>query len=260
MKACGSIPPTATDYMNLLIMAILIKDLFSKLYNNLKHFIVTSSNEQYCKYLRKHGVRISGGVIFRYPHHTTIDVSRPGLITIGENVDINDNFTIMTHDFGTFVFRNLYHDFVPSSGKVTIGNNIYIGRDVTILKGVTIGDNCIIGLGSIVTKDIPANSVVCGVPAKVVCSIEEYYSKRKEKSVRESMEYYKVLAKYLDRTPIPTDFTEEWALFFRKEDFDKYPEMHDVIDWRLKEFQTDFWKKHKPIFNGYEDFLKNMES
>ena len=65
----------------------------------------------------------------------------------------------MTHDFGTFVFRNLYHDFVPSSGKVSIGNNVYIGRDVTILKGVNIGDNCIIGLGSIVTKDIPSNSV-----------------------------------------------------------------------------------------------------
>lgn len=138
------------------------------------------------------------GVIFRYPHHTTIDVSRPDLISIGENVDINDNFTIMTHDFGTFVFRNLYHDFVPSSGKVSIGNNVYIGRDVTILKGVSIGDNCIIGLGSIVTKDIPDNSVVCGVPAKVVCSIDEYYSKRKRKSIQESIEYGKALKNILD--------------------------------------------------------------
>lgn len=240
-------------------MPIMIKDIFNRLYNNLKHFIVTSSNKQYCRYLRKQGVRISGGVIFRYPHRTTIDLTRPCLISIGKNVDINDNFTIMTHDFSTFVFRNLYHDFIPSSGKVTIGNNIYIGRDVTILKGVTIGDNCIIGLGSIVTKDIPANSVVCGVPAKVVCSIEDYYCKRKEKSIKESMEYCKVLTEYLGRIPTQTDFTEEWALFFRKEDFDKYSEMHDVIDWRLKEHQVEFWKKHKPIFNGFDDFLKNMK-
>ena len=223
-------------------MTILIKGVLYKLFSNLKHFIVTSSNEQFCKYLSKHGVRIGEGVIFRYPHHATIDTSRPGLISIGKNVDINDNFTIMTHDFVTFVFRNLYHDFVPSSGNVTIGNNIYIGRDVTILKGVTIGDNCIIGLGSIVTKDIPANSVVCGVPAKVVCSIDEYYTKRKKKSTKESIEYYKTLSKFLGRTPVPADFTEEWALFFREEDFDEYPEMHSVIDWRLKEYQAEFWK------------------
>lgn len=234
----------------------IVKSIIVKIINSLKHFIVTSSNEQYCKYLRKHGVSISGGVIFRYPHHTTIDVSRPGLISIGENVDINDNFTIMTHDFGTFVFRNLYHDFVPSSGKVSIGNNVYIGRDVTILKGVNIGDNCIIGLGSIVTKDIPSNSVVCGVPAKVVCGIEEYYTKRQEKSIKESIEYCRTLSKFLGRTPVPTDFTEEWALFFREEDFDKYPEMHDVIDWRLKEYRAEFWKNHKPRFNGFDDFLK----
>ena len=169
---------------------------------------------------------------------------------------LNDNFTIMTHDFGTFVFRNLYHDFVPSSGKVSIGNNVYIGRDVTILKGVSIGDNCIIGLGSIVTKDIPDNSVVCGVPAKVVCSIDEYYSKRKRKSIQESIEYGKALKKYLGHIPNITYFTEEWALFFRKEDFDKYPEMHGVIDWRLKKNQADFWKNHKPIYNGFEEFIK----
>ena len=236
----------------------IVKSIIVKIINQLKNFIVTSSNEQYCKYLRKHGVSISGGVLFRYPHHTTIDVSRPGLISIGENVDINDNFTIMTHDFGTFVFRNLYHDFVPSSGKVSIGNNVYIGRDVTILKGVSIGDNCIIGLGSIVTKDIPDNSVVCGVPAKVVCSIDEYYSKRKRKSIQESIEYGKALKKYLGHIPNITYFTEEWALFFRKEDFDKYPEMHGVIDWRLKKNQADFWKNHKTIYNGFEEFIKEL--
>lgn len=178
------------------------------------------------------------------------------MITIGENVDINDNFTIMTHDFATFVFLNKYHDFVPSSGKVSIGNNVYIGRDVTILKGVTIGDNCIIGLGSIVTKDIPSNSVACGVPAKVICTIDEYYAKRRQKTIRESIEYGKVLMKYFRQVPQITEFTEEWALFFRKKDFEKYPEMHRIIDWRLKDNQKEFWKNHKPVFDGFEDYLK----
>lgn len=198
----------------------------------------------------------SGGVKFRHPEHTIIDLTRPSYIEIGHDVDINDNFSIMTHDFSTFVFRNLYSDFVPSSGKVKIGNNIYFGRDVTILKGVTIGDNCIIGLGSIVTKDIPSNSVVCGAPAKVICTLEEFYEKRKKLSIQESILYARHLKDTLGRELTPEDFPEEWALFFREEDFKKYPGMHKTIDWRLSNYKNNYWKIHKPFFNGYDDFMK----
>ena len=48
---------------------------------------------------------------------------------------------------------------------------------VAFLKGVTIGDNCIIGFGSVVTRDIPANSVAVGAPARVVGSVDDYYKK-----------------------------------------------------------------------------------
>lgn len=237
----------------------LLKSLFVRIVSSIKHYIFTCSNEQFCRYLKRKGVQISGGVVFRYPNHTTIDLSRPSIISIGKNVDINDNFTIMTHDFGTFVFRNLYYDFVPSSGKVTIGNNIYIARDVTILKGVSIGDNCIIGCGSIVTKDIPANSVACGIPAKVVCSIDEYYNKRKDLSINESVEYYIALKKYLGKTPKISDFPEEWALFFREKDYVNYPEMHKIIDWRLKKTYEKYWKHHCPVFDGFESFVAFAE-
>lgn len=54
---------------------------------------------------------------------------------------------------------------------VTIGNNVWIGGNVTILPGVTIGDNCTIGAGSVVTRDIPANSLAAGNPAKVKSKI-----------------------------------------------------------------------------------------
>lgn len=164
----------------------------------------------------------------------------------------------MTHDFGTYVFRNLYGDFVPSSGKVVIGSNIYFGRDVTVLKGVTIGDNCIIGLGSIVTKDIPSNSVACGAPAKVLCSIEEYYEKRKKQCIYEAVEYAQSIKDRLGREPRITDFTEEWALFFREKDFEKYPEMHQVIDWRLKGSFKTFFQKQKPVFDGFHAFLDEL--
>ena len=55
---------------------------------------------------------------------------------------------------------------------VTIGNDVWIGGNVTILPGVTIGDNCTIGAGSVVTHDIPANSIAVGVPAKVIKMID----------------------------------------------------------------------------------------
>ena len=159
--------------------------MYKTIIRKLKHLYYTSSSNRYVDYLRRQGIKIGQEVNFRYPEHTTIDVTRPCLVQIGNQVDINDNFAIMTHDFGTFVFRNLYHDFIASCGHVKLGNNIYIGRNVTILKGVTIGDNCIIGVGSIVTKDIPSNSVACGVPCRVICTIEEYYNKRKIQQVDE---------------------------------------------------------------------------
>ena len=125
------------------------------------------SSSEYVCYLRNHGVRVGENVYFRYPAQSTVDLTRPCLIEIGDNVDINANFALMTHDFGTFVFRGLYGDFINSSGKVKIGNNIVFGRNVTVLKGVEIGDNCIIGAGSVVTKSTPEYSVVCGNPAIV---------------------------------------------------------------------------------------------
>lgn len=235
-----------------------MKDFLYKVYSKIVDFYNTSSNKRYIKFLRLKGVSIGDGVYFRYPEHTKIDTSRPTLVTIGNNVDINDYFTIMIHDFGTFVFRNLYHDFVPSSGKVTIGNNIYFGRNVTVLKGVTIGDNCIIGLGSIVTKDIPPNSVACGIPARVICSIDDYYKKRKIESVEESIDYGVSLLKTRNRKPTITDFPEEWALFFREKDFSDYPEMHSIIDWRLKDSYETFWANRSPVFDGFEEFLKEV--
>ena len=61
---------------------------------------------------------------------------------------------------------------LTSKGPVHIGNNVWIGRCSTILSGVTIGENAIIGANSVVTKDVPANCVAAGVPAKVLRVIE----------------------------------------------------------------------------------------
>lgn len=86
-------------------------------------------------------MKIGEGCIFRNVRSARIEITRPSLIEIGNNVDMNHNFQIMTHDWAAGVFRNVFHNILPSSGKVKTGNNIYFGTDVIVLKGVSIGDN-----------------------------------------------------------------------------------------------------------------------
>lgn len=210
--------------------------------------------ERFVSYLKNNGVIIGERVNFRYPKTVTIDMTRPLLIQLGNDLDINANFSIMTHDFSSFVFRNHFKDFVPSSGEVVIGNNIYFGRDVTVLKGVSIGDNCIIGAGSLVTHSIPSNSVAAGVPCKVICSLEDYYKRRKKESVSESLNYARILLKrkgYIN----PGDFTEEWAVFMTKEDYEQYPDLKYNADKRLGLLLNEWLQDDRQI-KGYSEFIE----
>ena len=112
--------------------------------------------------------------------------TEPWLITIKDHVLVSGNVTFLTHDGSTWVFRELpkYHNVVKY-GAITVGNNCFIGNGATILPGVTVGDNSIVGAGSVVTKDIPSGSVAAGVPARVICTTEEYA----EKCLRNTPEY-----------------------------------------------------------------------
>ena len=178
---------------------------------NLNNKIVTS--DEFIAYLRSQGIRIGDNVFFQSPQTACVDVTRPLLVEIGDNCIILENFLLLTHDNITKVFGNIYHEFLPSSGSVTIGNNVYFTRNCAVLKGVTIGDNCIIGFGSVVTKDIPANSVAVGAPAKVICTIEEYYEKRKKQSYEEAMQYARIIYKKTGKRPTVEQMYEEFPLW-----------------------------------------------
>nr|WP_316613836.1 acyltransferase [uncultured Ruminococcus sp.] len=129
----------------------------------------------------KRGGKIGKGSEF---HGKVVFGSEPYLIEIGDNVRFADGVIFSTHDGGMWVLRNL--GLLPGAdniARIKVGNNVQIGYRAIINQGVTIGDNCIIASGSIVTHDIPSNSICAGIPAKVIETIDDYYQKRKETCV-----------------------------------------------------------------------------
>ena len=192
-------------------------NIFKHFINYISRFYYQSSSDRYIKYLKSKGISIGGGN-FIDPKTSVIDVSRPSLVTIGSNCYMNRNFTLLTHDWVTHVFIHAGLNFLNSSGKITIGNNVSFGQNVMVLKGVTIGDNVFIGAGSIVTKDIPSNCIAVGRPCRAIMSLEEYYKKRINKSREEAFEYAKSIIERFNRQPIVEDFWEEFPLFVSGKD------------------------------------------
>ena len=108
--------------------------------------------------------------------------TEPWLITLGDRVFITKDVIFITHDGGTLPFRKDFPD-LEITKPITIGSDVYIGTRSIILPGVTVGSNVVIAAGSIVTKDVPDNSVVAGVPAKIIKSTNEYLSKLRRESL-----------------------------------------------------------------------------
>lgn len=141
------------------------------------------------------GVSFNGPIRFHYGVHTKIGKNTffnfnftcqdDAHVTIGENCDFGPNVTIVTplHPMLSDERKAL---MCPDgtvkrlcwAKPVVIGNGCWICANVTILPGVTIGDNCVIGAGSVVTKPIPANSVAAGNPCRVIRTLGEQDSLR----------------------------------------------------------------------------------
>ena len=227
------------------------KFILVRIYNALLFRICKRNANLFTWFLRKKGIKIGKNCWWGPMNTIAFDFSRPSLVEIGDNVRINLGFTLMTHDGAHMVLRRVYKDFVSSSGHVKIGNNVYFGRWCTVLKGVTIGDNCIIGYGSVVTRDIPSNSVAIGRPAKVICTLEEYYQKRKRIHVEEALEYAHSIKERFNRRPVIADFFEEFPLFLKgTEEVAELP-----IREQLREAYPFYRENNNPVFSSFEDFL-----
>lgn len=171
----------ANNDINLINERIRAKDLCFE-YNNLK----PSQIEERKKVMKRILGRIKGDFLIEQPFICDYGYN----IEIGENFYSNHNLTILDANkviFGDNVFigpncgfytaghpldyktRNMGLEYAKS---IKIGNNVWFGGNVAVMPGVKIGDNCVIGAGSVVTKNIPENSVAVGNPCKVIKKID----------------------------------------------------------------------------------------
>lgn len=108
--------------------------------------------------------------------------TEPWIISLGKNVYLTDGVKFITHDGGTLLFRQFVPD-LEITKPIRLGNNVYAGNNVIFLPGVTIGNNVVVGAGSVVTKDIPDGEVWAGVPAKKIKDSVDYFEKLKRESL-----------------------------------------------------------------------------
>ena len=141
---------------------------------------------KYPNFLRKKGVNIGEDCeIYKSANFG----SEPYLITLGNHVRINAGVQLITHDGGYWILRNAYAGVgtefsnIDYLAEIKIGNNVHVGTNAIIMPGVCIGDNCVVACGAVVTKDVKPNSIVGGVPARYIESLDEYADKARRKGV-----------------------------------------------------------------------------
>ena len=125
-------------------------------------------------YFVKRGMKV--GKNFNRQSSTRLDPSHCWLISIGDDVTLGNKVQILAHDDTTRIYTG-YGRVAP----VKIGDRVFVGANSTILMNTTIGNDVIIGAGSLVTGDIPNDSIVAGVPAKVIGKTSEYIAREKKR-------------------------------------------------------------------------------
>lgn len=217
-----------------------------------------ADSESYVNHLRRFGMRIGEGTTVFRPQTVVLDETRPWLIEIGRNVQITQGVVILTHGYDWSVLKGLTGEVLGSAGKVTIGDNVFLGVNSVILKGVAIGDNVILGAGSVVTRDIPANCVAAGNPAKVLMTLEEYRKKRRAAQAAEAAQLVTEYRAVHGKDPGEAEMAEFFWLF--SDDPTALPpcwqEKMDLLGNRPQSDRA--LRENKKAFQSMEDFLRRV--
>lgn len=145
------------------------KEILTKIIGNIKgRFVITAPF--YCDY----GINISVGDNFYANYNVTILDGAP--VTFGNNVFIAPNCVFSTAGHPLNVEQR--NKGLEIALPITVGDNVWIGTQVSVLPGVTIGNNTVIGAGSVVNRDIPDGVIAAGNPCRVIREITEEDKKK----------------------------------------------------------------------------------
>lgn len=232
---------------------------FKRLLKKIVHRITGAvTSEDLNEYLRKHDITIGENTVFFDAKNTYVDTQRPWMLEIGDHCKITRGTVILQHDYSRSVLRRVYGDIVDGSEKTIIGSNVFIGMNSIILMGSHIGNNVIVGAGSVVSGKFPDNCVIAGNPARVIRSLEEHYHIRKEKYVQEAKTAAREFCLHYGKLPSIEDMGAFFPIYLARDPslLKKYnlktnlsgDDENDVIQ---KFLESD------PLYDSFEDFLQD---
>ncbi len=214
--------------------------------------------DDYLNYLRSLGISIGKGTHL-FSTNISIDDQRPWMIKIGEYCKITDGVKILQHDYSRSVLRRVYGDVVGESKETLIGNNVFIGLNSIILMGSNIGDNVIVGAGSVVSGRIPSNVVIAGNPARVIRTLDEHYHIRKGKYQEEAIEQACLFYKRIGRFPTIEEMGSFFPLYLkRSEDALRINNIRTNLSGDVEKDIVEFFLHSTSSYENYDVFLQEV--
>ena len=221
------------------------------------NLIIQINPNYYIKYLRKRGIVIGDKTVFYNPSSVVIDTRKPYLLKIGNYCKITDGVTILCHDYSISVARRVYGVFAGGTGPVSIGDNVFIGVKSTILAGTTIGDNCIVGANSLVKGQFPSNCVIAGNPARVICSLDEYYTKNLSKLIDNAKRCAISFRENSGKIPTIDDMSDGFIYLYLERTMDQVRKYNYFFHLSADDYDSvvkDFLDS-KPVYSSFSEFL-----
>lgn len=215
------------------------------------------SSEAFADYLRRRGVEVGEGCYFFDAQTINVDLQRPHMLRFGKYVKVTGYVHILCHDYSRSVVLQSGGGHFGEAGETVIGDNVFIGAHAIVLMGSNIGANSIIGAGAVVSGSWPEGSVIAGNPARLVCSLSEFASKREKRELKSAVTYANAFKKSNGCWPNINQMSNAFAWLYlphSEKTLHKCPRL-----FKLNGVDPDVLKKEflasKPKFDSYQDFL-----
>ena len=221
------------------------------------------SSDVYIKTLKeKFHIDIGSHCKFFAPRETSIDTQRPHMLHIGDYVKFTSGVTVLCHDYSRSTFVNMTEGVYSNVGEAKftyIGDNVFLGINAIVLMGAHIGNNCVVGAGSVVAGSFPNGVVIAGNPAKIICTIDEFYEKRKKQEIDAAKNYVKKWREKYGKNPSIYDMTNAFSWLYlphTKETMEQYSQLFltSAVD---EETYLQNYYGTSPLYESFEDFLKD---